>query len=76
MTKYAQFNINNREKMVTKQIINISNSQKMESIGNESVDLVVTSPPYPMIEMWDEIFLLQNSSISSCIEEKPDEAFE
>mgnify|MGYP007099720299 FL=1 len=41
MTKYAQFNINNREKMVTKQIINISNSQKMESIGNESVDLVV-----------------------------------
>lgn len=41
----------------------------MESIGNESVDLVVTSPPYPMIEMWDEIFLLQNSSISSCIEE-------
>ena len=68
MTKYAQFNINNREKMVTKQIINISNSQKMESIGNESVDLVVTSPPYPMIEMWDEIFLLQNSSISSCID--------
>lgn len=62
--------------MVTKQIINISNSQKMESIGNESVDLVVTSPPYPMIEMWDEIFLLQNTSISSCIEEKPDEAFE
>jgi len=22
----------------------------------EAVDLVVTSPPYPMIEMWDEQF--------------------
>lgn len=62
--------------MSTKQLINISNSQKMGSIGNESVDLVVTSPPYPMIEMWDEVFSLQNSDISFCLEGKPEEAFE
>ena len=26
------------------------------NIASESVDLVVTSPPYPMIEMWDGLF--------------------
>lgn len=26
------------------------------NIASESVDLVVTSPPYPMIGMWDELF--------------------
>lgn len=62
--------------MPTKQIINIGNSQKMESIDKESIDLVVTSPPYPMIEMWDDIFSLQNKEISSCLEREPEEAFE
>ena len=28
----------------------------MDNIPEESVDLVVTSPPYPMINMWDNIF--------------------
>lgn len=26
------------------------------SLPADSIDLVVTSPPYPMIEMWDEVF--------------------
>ncbi|SVE09491.1 uncharacterized protein METZ01_LOCUS462345, partial [marine metagenome] len=26
------------------------------AIEDESVDLIVTSPPYPMVEMWDTIF--------------------
>jgi len=28
----------------------------MKDIGDDSIDLVVTSPPYPMIEMWDGLF--------------------
>ena len=28
----------------------------MDEVADESVDLVVTSPPYPMIEMWDGLF--------------------
>jgi DNA modification methylase len=28
----------------------------MNGIKDESIDLVVTSPPYPMIEMWDQLF--------------------
>ena len=31
-------------------------AQFMAGIADESVDLIVTSPPYPMVEMWDEIF--------------------
>ncbi len=34
----------------------IGDSRKMEDIEDESVHLVVTSPPYPMIEMWDSLF--------------------
>jgi site-specific DNA-methyltransferase (cytosine-N4-specific) len=31
-------------------------SRRMTEIGDEEVHLVVTSPPYPMIEMWDTLF--------------------
>lgn len=52
------------------------NSSNMQRVQDNSVDLVVTSPPYPMIEMWDDIFSSQNPSISSKIRLSPDEAFE
>lgn len=32
------------------------------------MDLVVTSPPYPMIEMWDSVFGAQDSRIRTAIE--------
>ncbi len=38
-------------------------AQDMSDIRDASVDLVVTSPPYPMIEMWDEIMMDQNNEI-------------
>jgi len=31
-------------------------SEKMNEIENESTHLIVTSPPYPMIEKWDKCF--------------------
>ena len=31
-------------------------SRRLDSFEAESVELVVTSPPYPMIAMWDELF--------------------
>lgn len=34
----------------------------------ESVDLVVTSPPYPMIEMWDQSFSGQGAGVASHLE--------
>ena len=41
--------------MKTNHTIYIHASQHMMQIEDNSIDLVVTSPPYPMIEMWDEI---------------------
>jgi DNA modification methylase len=43
--------------------IYFKNSKNMRAIPASSVHLVVTSPPYPMIEMWDEMFVNQNSNI-------------
>ena len=39
----------------TNQII-LGNSKKMSEVPSGSISLVVTSPPYPMIEMWDDLF--------------------
>ena len=44
------------------------NSCVMEEIADESVQLVVTSPPYPMIELWDKLFVKLNPQIKKEIE--------
>lgn len=31
-------------------------SRSLSRVADDSVQLVVTSPPYPMVEMWDELF--------------------
>ena len=43
------------------------NAKDMSAVSSESVDLVVTSPPYPMIEMWDEVFTLQDKTIGKAL---------
>jgi DNA modification methylase len=45
----------------------IGNSQAMEEVESSSVDLVVTSPPYPMIEMWDDTFSGLNPAIGEAL---------
>lgn len=40
-----------------------SDSSNMSAVKSNSIGLVITSPPYPMIEMWDEIFSQQSDSI-------------
>lgn len=52
----------------------IGNAAKMKKLADRSVNLVVTSPPYPMIDMWDEIFSRQNPKIEKALK-KPDGAF-
>ena len=49
--------------MTTHKIINC-NSNNMKDIENKSIHLIVTSPPYPMIQMWDNLFSEQNKSIA------------
>ncbi|MEO6721011.1 MAG: site-specific DNA-methyltransferase [Ferruginibacter sp.] len=45
----------------------IGAAQKMSQIKDQSIELVVTSPPYPMIEMWDEIMAKQNPEIRTAL---------
>ena len=45
-------------------------AQDMSAISDHTVDLVVTSPPYPMIEMWDEIMMKQNAGIAKAFDKK------
>lgn len=60
-----------------KHIIYFNAAQKMSQISDNSIDMIVTSPPYPMIEMWDDIFAAQNSDIRAAFKKnKPRTAFE
>ena len=56
--------------MKTVHEIFFKNAGSMEDIPNKSVDLMITSPPYPMIEMWDKIFSKQNPVIGEALENK------
>ena len=61
---------------MTNHKIFFQNSGKMNKQNDQSVDLVVTSPPYPMIEMWDKIMSAQNPDIDNALKENPQLAFE
>jgi hypothetical protein len=34
----------------------MTEARGLDGVAEQSVDLVVTSPPYPMIQMWDTLF--------------------
>lgn len=53
--------------MTTHQIIH-GNSCNISALNDKSVHLIVTSPPYPMIEMWDTMFGQQNIAILSYLQ--------
>ncbi len=43
-------------------------SRSLSRLDDGSIELVVTSPPYPMIEMWDELFSDLNPEIADRLE--------
>jgi modification methylase len=46
----------------------------LPQITDGSIDLVVTSPPYPMIEMWDESFVSSNAQIRQALHDNDGQA--
>lgn len=42
--------------MITEHQTHFADARTMSDVATQSVHLVVTSPPYPMIEMWDDQF--------------------
>lgn len=53
---------------MTQHQIVTANSSNLDFIDSGSVNLIVTSPPYPMIEMWDDLFISQDDSIKEDLE--------
>ena len=53
--------------MRTNHKIIFGNAINMEGVPSESIDLMATSPPYPMIEMWDEMFVKQSASVKKAL---------
>ena len=63
--------------LMTEHKIIIGDAGTGVGIPMESVDLVVTSPPYPMIAMWDDLFCSRNARVAEKLERgKGAEAFE
>ncbi|MFW6385411.1 MAG: DNA-methyltransferase, partial [Halodesulfurarchaeum sp.] len=54
--------------METSHRVYLEDSGDMSELEDESVDLVVTSPPYPLIEMWDELFSALDPAIADALE--------
>lgn len=46
----------------------VGNAADMNKLADETIQLVVTSPPYPMIEMWDELFGDLNGDIREALD--------
>ena len=45
--------------MISEHHIRFADAKELSAVASQSVHLVVTSPPYPMIEMWDALFCRQ-----------------
>lgn len=53
--------------MFTDHRLYIKDAGNAIEIGDASIDLAVTSPPYPMISMWDEMFADMNEEIAHAL---------
>jgi len=60
----------------TEHKIFVKDSGGMDELDDGSIDLVVTSPPYPMISMWDDLFSAINPEIGKMLKENSKAAYE
>jgi modification methylase len=54
--------------METTHRVVVGDARELSQVDDDSVELVVTSPPYPMIEMWDELFAELDPAIGDALE--------
>ena len=63
--------------METDHRVVVGDSRDLSAVDDDAVELVVTSPPYPMIEMWDGLFRRLDPDIGEHLEAgRGDVAFE
>jgi DNA modification methylase len=49
--------------METSHRVVVGDARDLADVADDAVELVVTSPPYPMIEMWDDLFADLNPAV-------------
>ena len=63
--------------METTHRVHVGDSEDLSAVDDDGVELVVTSPPYPMIEMWDDVFAGLDPEIGAALDAgEGSEAFE
>ncbi|MFB6191807.1 MAG: site-specific DNA-methyltransferase [Haloarculaceae archaeon] len=55
--------------METRHRVVVGDARRLEEVADDSVELVVTSPPYPMIEMWDELFAALDPAVADRLDD-------
>lgn len=55
--------------LITNHKIVNCDSRNLSFIKDSSISLVVTSPPYPMIKMWDSVFEEMNGEVGSALKD-------
>lgn len=53
--------------METTHRVHVGDARSLDELDDNSVELVVTSPPYPMIELWDDLFATFDPEIESLL---------
>ncbi len=61
----------NADKPITTHKVYQADSRDMARTPDGSISLVVTSPPYPMIQMWDRVFGFMCPELEALLPEKP-----
>ncbi|MEF8899652.1 MAG: site-specific DNA-methyltransferase [Halovenus sp.] len=62
--------------METTHRVRAADARDLAGLAADSVDLVVTSPPYPMVEMWDDLFVDLDGAVGAHLEAgRGDQAF-
>ncbi len=56
-----------REGLETEHRVVVGDSRRLDALGDDSVELVVTSPPYPLVEMWDGVFADLNPAVADAL---------
>lgn len=56
--------------MQTSHQITFGDARRMIDVADQSIDLVVTSPPYPMIQMWDKLFSSLDPAVGVALEQQ------
>jgi DNA modification methylase len=56
--------------MQTQHRIRFRDAADLSSVGDGTIQLVVTSPPYPMVEMWDQTFSAQDTGVGRALADR------